>query len=153
MESRIVGQLQLSEHNSDYFESSPFEIPYFDNSTLKIGFVEASSKLYMDEADRVLQNFLRLNHDNKIKDAPIVYKCYLQTLENGYTKPLDIQSAPDIWKFVKPTEVIIHWDESGHFYLCVSCNCEWELEHGLQLVFNDGKILTRASGHDGHFTD
>ena len=58
----------------------------------------------------------------------------------------------DIWNFVTPTEIIKHWDEDGEFYLCVSCGCEWEEEHVLQLVvFKDGQTLTRASGHDEHF--
>lgn len=33
-----------------------------------------------------------------------------------------------------------------------TCGCEWEEEHGLQLVFKEGKKLTRISGYDGHIT-
>jgi hypothetical protein len=32
--------------------------------------------------------------------------------------------------------------------LVISCECDREEEHGLQLVFKDGATLTRASGHD-----
>jgi hypothetical protein len=66
---------------------------------------------------------------------------------------LQVNDIADIWNFVYPTEIIVHWNENADFYLCVSCGCEWEEEHGLQLVFKDGKQLTRASGHDGGFTD
>ncbi|MFC7668884.1 DUF6985 domain-containing protein [Hymenobacter humi] len=31
--------------------------------------------------------------------------------------------------------------------------CEWEVEHGLQLVFRQGRMLTRVSQYDGHLTE
>ena len=34
----------------------------------------------------------------------------------------------------------------------MACECEWEQEHGLQLVFRQGKKLTRVSDQDGHLT-
>ena len=52
-----------------------------------------------------------------------------------------------------PNEIIIDWDENGNYYLCISCECDWEKEHGLQLIFENGQILIRASGQDGHFTE
>ncbi len=106
-----------------------------------------------DSADMVLQNFLTLDSGNKVNDSELVYRYYSETLKNGYAKSLEIKTQQDIWIFVTPTEIIIHWDENGEFYLCVSCECVWEQEHGLLLVFKNGQILTRASGHDGHFED
>ncbi len=153
MESKIVGQLKPNEYDTDFFESEPCEIPFFDNRKLKIGFVEAEHQPYLDGADIVLKNFLKLNSTDKIRNSEIVHHYYAETLKNGYTKPLNVSTSKDIWNFVTPTEIIIHWDENGDYYLCVSCECEWEEEHGLQLVFKDGQTLTRASGHDGHFTD
>lgn len=35
----------------------------------------------------------------------------------------------------------------------ISCECEWENEHGLQLIFKDGKSLTRVSSVDGSCED
>ena len=153
MESKIVGQLKPNEHDLDYFESEPFEIPYFDNKKIKVGFVEAGHQPYLEGADKVLQNFLGLNSTHRIQNSEIVSNCYAEMLKHGYTRPLDVVANRDIWNFVTPTEILIPWDENGDFYLCVSCECEWEEEHGLQLVFKNGETLTRASGHDGHFTD
>ena len=52
-----------------------------------------------------------------------------------------------------PTEISVDWDDNDQLYVIVFCECSWEEEHGLQLVFKDGKKLTRASGIDGHYTD
>jgi hypothetical protein len=153
MESKIAGQLKTNQFDTDFYESEPFAIPYFDNNKLKIVFVEAEYQPYLITADEVLENFLKLNSEDRIKDSKMVYHYYSEFLKFGYTKALNIKETKDVWNFVKPTEIIIHESQNGVFYLCVSCECEWEEEHGLQLVFKDGQTLTRASGHDGHYTD
>lgn len=153
MESKIVGQLQPLEYDEDFFESEPYTIPYFNNKKLKIGFVEAKHEPYLSEADKVLENFLNLTVEERIKDSQLVFKYYDETVNFGYKEDLDIKAVDEIWNFVYPNEIIINWDENGDFYLCVSCGCEWEEEHGLQLVFKDGSALSRVSGHDGQFSD
>jgi hypothetical protein len=153
MNSKIVGQLNPTDYDPSFFYSQPFPIPYFDNKKLKVGFVEAEHQPYLDGADKTLENFVRLSSIDRTENSDIVHHYYSEALKYGYTKPLDIKTTNDIWNFVTPTEIIIHLDETGDFYLCISCECEWEEEHGLQLVFAKGQTLTRASGHDGHFTD
>lgn len=153
VESKIVGQLKPVTYDPDFFESKPFPFPYFDNKELKVGFVEARHKEYLDRANDVLENFTKLNSVDRTKDSDMVNRYYYDTLKYGYTNPLNIKTAKDVWDFVSPTEIVIHWDENGDLYLCVSCDCQWEEEHGLQLVFKNGQMLTRARGHDGHFTD
>jgi hypothetical protein len=153
IESKIVGRLKASEFDADFYESEPFKIPYFDNIKIEIGFVDAKYEPYLVLADETLQAFLSLSAANRIQDSERVYQYYHETLKHGYTKPLDIKTSSAIWNYVNPKSIIIDWDEHGEFYLCVSCGCEWEEEHGLQLVFKGGQTLTRASGHDGHYTD
>lgn len=153
MESKIAGKLKPLEYDPDYFESEAYPIPYFNNKRLKIGFVEALHEAYLFEADKVLENFLKLDFSERIRNSKIVYDYYDKTLLYGYTGELEIKAIEEIWNFVYPSEIIVHWDENGDFYLCVSCECDWEEEHGLQLVFKDGLMLTRASGHDGGFID
>ncbi|TDW44112.1 hypothetical protein EV144_11016 [Flavobacterium sp. 270] len=153
MESKIAGKLKPLDYDPDYFESEPYPIPYFNNKKLKIGFVEALYESYLSGADRVLENFLKLDTSEKFKDSKIVYDYYDEVLLFGYTENLNIKTVEDIWNFVYPSEIIIDSDENGIFYLCVSCGCIWEEEHGLQLVFKEGLTLTRASGHDGAYSD
>jgi hypothetical protein len=42
--------------------------------------------------------------------------------------------------------------EDGRVYLSVECECSWEIEHGLQLVFRDGRAISRIGPYDGHLT-
>jgi hypothetical protein len=148
MESKIVGYLNAVEYDVDFFESEPFPIPYFSNKKIKIGFIEARHQTYLIGAEKTLQNFLKLDDYNRINDSQLVYDYYSEILKHGYTRPLTMSAVSDIWLFVYPTEIIIFWDENGDFDLRVSCGCDWEKEHGLQLIFKDGEKLTKASGHE-----
>jgi hypothetical protein len=38
-------------------------------------------------------------------------------------------------------------------YVQIACQCDWEQEHELQLVFRQGRKLTRISYFDGHLTE
>jgi hypothetical protein len=75
---------------------------------------------------------------------------------NNIQAQLDnFQNINEIWTLVNPSEIYLNRRDrkDKDIYLVVSCGCDWEEEHGLQLVFRQGKKLTRISGHDGHITE
>ena len=40
----------------------------------------------------------------------------------------------------------------GDRSISISAECDWEVEHGLQMVFRGGGRLSRVSDQDGHLT-
>ncbi|RDH43718.1 hypothetical protein B9G39_09845 [Zooshikella ganghwensis] len=38
-------------------------------------------------------------------------------------------------------------------YISLSCECDWEEEHGLLLVFKEGRYINKLGGYDGHLTN
>ncbi len=40
-----------------------------------------------------------------------------------------------------------------HVYLSVECDCDWDEERGVQLVFRDGVAVTKAGPFDGRLTN
>jgi hypothetical protein len=56
-----------------------------------------------------------------------------------------------IWQFVHPKAIyLVFHRATGRVYVTVACECDWEQEHGLQLVYRDGATLSRVSEQDGH---
>ena len=92
-ESQVVGQLKPLDFDEEFFVSGPFEIPYFDNKKLIIGFVEAKHQPYLESADNVLTNFLKLTSKDRINDSAPVFSYYDQTLKFGYTKNINIRNS------------------------------------------------------------
>jgi len=71
--------------------------------------------------------------------------------------PEYVEAAPhNIWEHVQlGSELYISRRGSGDqaIYMSLECNCDWEPEHGLQLVFKEGLAVAKVGPYDGHLTN
>lgn len=161
--SKIIGQLKQDDSFSDWWKSTEIEIPFFDNLKLEIilmDFEPEADKTFLDEADQALIHFFNLKNEDRNSISDLVYKnCtdFLEAVEfDEADEPLrQIKDHNEIWTFIEPTEIYIsrRHRRDHDIYIQVTCECDWEQEHGLQLVFRQGKQLTRISSQDGHLTE
>lgn len=151
----IIGELTQHPDISDWKVSKPIAIPFFSGQALQFIITDASSEpeLPQDVEDSIA-NFLALNEVNRINISEKVYKNYLDFVEAVDIEDLPISDPTEIWKFVFPAHIYIsrRSRRDSDIYIKVACGCEWEEEHGLQLVFRLGNKLVRVSGRDGHLT-
>ena len=162
IKSRVIGQLVQHCEFDDWWESGEIEVPFFDNKRFTVIFMDyepEKDSAFLDEADQALTDFLKLNTEDRIAISELAYKNCMDFLEmvemDEADEPLrQIKDINDIWNFVYPTMIYVtrrpHRDKD--IYVMVTCECEWEREHGFQLVFRKGKKLTRVSEEDGHLT-
>lgn len=158
MTSSILGKLQQDEAIADLWTSKEIEIPFFDNEVLPITFMDFECEkdpTFSEEADRALANFLQLNASDRNELSAIVYKIYLNYLDiEGFDEadePLrEISDKNNIWSFIQPTEISISRlpDMKHDMYLSVYCDCDWELENGIQFIFRKGKNLITICEQD-----
>lgn len=67
-----------------------------------------------------------------------------------------IEAPEDVWRHVQlGREPIISRRGYGDrsVYVSIECECEWEPEHGLQIVFKNGAALNKVGPYDGHVTN
>ena len=104
-----------------------------------------------------MANFLEKNGIERIKTSHLVFKNYTEFINSvGKDEDLpEIEDKEQIWQFVYPERILVkrRRRRDKDIYLQIHCNCEWEIEHGLQLVFRRGKKITRISSIDGHSTE
>lgn len=115
---------------------------------------------YIAEADMALEHFWAKGHDARMQLSELVHQNCMEFLNAiGYDemdKPMwDIQDSKEIWQFVHPQEIRLsrRRRRDKDLYLSIECECDWEQEHGLQLVFRQGKQITRVSAQDGWLTE
>ncbi len=161
--SKVIGPLKQDDQLGNWWKSEAIKIPFFDNEKLAIIFVDFDpehDQTFLDEADQALTNFLKLNAADRNLISDLAYKNCLDFLEEVEFDEADeslrqIKAPNEIWNFIQPTEIYIARRpyQEQDIYVQVACACEWEQEHGLQLVFRQGKKLTRISDQDGHLTE
>ncbi|MCD1118608.1 hypothetical protein LO744_17350 [Chryseobacterium sp. C-17] len=123
-------------------------------------FEPEADKTFLDEADQALTHFFKLKNEDRNSISDLVYKNCTDFLEavdfDEADEPLrQIKDPNEIWNFIEPTEIYIsRRDRRDHdIYIQIACECDCEQGHGLQLVFRQGKQLTRISSQDGHLTE
>ena len=161
--SKIIGRLKQEANFPDWWKSDAIEIPFFDNEKLTITFMDFEpdhDKTFVEEADQALANFLQLTSADRNSISDLANKNCQDFLDAvGFDEADEtlrqINKQDEIWKFIHPTEIYLtrRNRRDNDIYVQIACECDWEQEHGLQLVFRQGKQLTRISEQDGHLTE
>ena len=161
--SQVLGHLTQEENFPDWWKSEEVPIPFFDGKKLVVifmGFEPEDDKTFIPEAEEALKNFFTLGNSYRQSISHLVFKNCKEFLEAiGFDEAdqrlWDIEDENEIWQFVHPGEIYVTRRpyKEHDMYVQVTCECDWEQEHGLQLVFRQGKKLTRISDQDGHLTE
>jgi len=159
--SKSVGKLVQDKNFEDWWKSEEIAIPFFNNEPLSITFTdfEPDADLeFINRADSALSRFLQFGEKDRLKMSELVFRNYSDLLEavgNDVEFQLDVNGVEDIWRFVHPFELYVSRRpySDKDIYVLIHCSCDWEEEHGLQLVFRQGRQLTRVSDIDGHLTE
>jgi hypothetical protein len=67
-----------------------------------------------------------------------------------------IKEPKDIWEHVNlGDEALVGRRARGDrgVYISLECECDWEEEHGLQIVFKHGLKINKVGPYDGHLTN
>ena len=157
--SKIVGELKQDTTIEEWLISEAFEVPFFDNCKLNFTFMNDEPG-FLNESDSTLSNFFSLGKQTRLEASELVYENCRKFLEDvGYDEAdkylWEIKDKNKIWDFVNPTGVYVskRSRRDCDIYIQIACECDWEQEHGLQLVFRQGRKLTRVSSQDGHLTE
>lgn len=159
-----IGAFQQDAQFDDWWNGPTLDIPFFGGLPVPfscIDLIPDADLAFISEANEALKHFLQLGKAERLAASPgILQNCkeFLSAvgIEEEEDQVLwDIQDPTEIWQYVEPSHVHItrHPSADHAIYIFIACECAWEREHGLQLVFRKGQELTRISQQDGHLSD
>ncbi len=139
------------------------EVPMFDGQAVPVGLSslglnDAIRPGDADAIDAAMDAFLALGtSDRAAAGVPVLAYCkeILEAIGADWPEALAmaaITDPADIWRHVFVREIDIRKDTrhgEPSIYVLVHCACDWEEEHGLQLVYRNGGVLTRVGQQDG----
>ncbi len=177
--SEILGTLTRENPNYDFWNSESFPVPFFDGKAMQMVYVcsPEADQSFISEADSALANFLKKSNTDREEISEAVYRLCrdyieliglketielfeaLEDLQDWQRQVIEqqgpllkIDSSAEIWNFVDSQEIhLVQAAAAGetHMYVQILCDCAWDEEHGIQLVFRDGVNLVRISEQDG----
>jgi hypothetical protein len=161
-QSRRLGRIEPGAFDVAW-TAEAIEVPLFDGQTVPVslsspGLADAFTPDDAEAIDAVMDAFLALTpSDRAVAGVPVLAYCK-DTLEAigadwpEARKMAAIADPADIWRHVVVREIDIRKDTrqgEPSIYVLVHCACDWEEEHGLQLVYRGGNVLTRVGQQDG----
>jgi hypothetical protein len=157
MQIVMLGHLKPHPRVPEFLESEPLPIPFFDGQRLPVSLLNLQQADATDVED-ALSSFLKLGQQDRLAVGQYVFANYQVTAklaaEQGFDLDCVIASDKDVWEHVQPGGISISRRNRRDraMYVVIGANCDWEVEHGLQIVYRRGSELVRVSDQDGHLT-
>ena len=111
-----------------------------------------------DDFHVAIRTFLALDRAVLAAAGPAVFEYYRSIAKECADHQEDfprIAGPEHVWDHVsldRHDVQVMRDSEDGLVYVSVECECSWEPEHGLQLVFRGGARVTKAGPYDGHLS-
>lgn len=145
------------DHKINMFISDPVAVPLLGGRECKFILENYEKDSNPEEFHVAIANFLSASPEIlRLAEPELVlyFKDYSEFWEvDGYAP---IASAGDLWRHVHlgNQPIVTRRAHGDHgIYISLECNCDWEVEHGLEFVFKNGLKVTKLGPYDGHLTN
>ncbi len=103
--------------------------------------------------------FLSLKRSSLEEAQDHIYKYYKDILR--YLTPdgdwyVEIDDPAQVWEHIQLSRTPLVSRRpygDGAVYISLDCSCDWEQEHGLQIVFKEGAFVNKIGPYYGHLTN
>ncbi len=144
-----------------WYEGGPVAVPLLGGAPCRVIVRGYRDDPAAADFHAAIDAFLALDRSALTAATPEIFAYYRDVMN-------DLVEAGDHDSYVRiagPSEVLDHVrlgreptvirdvDGDGQVYVSLECECDWEPEHGLQLVFRDGHTVTKVGPYDGHLTN
>ena len=144
-----------------WYRSAPIPVPVLGGGPCLIVVDGYDDDPAQEDFHTAIRNFLALDHSALAVAASSIYAYYRDVTDDVLAAGddewhVEISGPEDVLAHVQlGNEPIVVRDSYGdqRVYVSVECECAWEPEHGLQIVFRDGATVTKVGSYDGHLTN
>ncbi len=156
----VPGLGQMTEPDDlGWRRSEPLPVVVLRGQTCRIVLEGYDDDQEKGEFHEAIENFLAADATVLEAAASHIFRYYQDCnadWEPGDEEYIAIQAPADVWDHItlgdEPTVTRRGYGDHG-VYVTLECNCDWEPEHGLQIVFRRGLSVCKVGPNDGHVTN
>jgi len=155
----MINEEETSEQilRSTYNEKTYIEVSCLPGIALETDVPESKDDFSdFQEFVDTLTNFRKLSVEDLKVAEPYLYAEFKSHEECSDPEYFDVKvdSSNDIWDELKFTGLyVVREEDNGPVSIMLLADCSWDIEHGTQLMFRNGLVLSRVSSIDGHYTN
>jgi hypothetical protein len=142
--------------------SKPVRIPFLGNKACRFELKQYRQDSNPQEVHTAIANILSASHSVLTDAQDHLYDYYRDMSElfaaHGWPAPPLIKGPGGVWEHVHFGDTLYierlrKGSPEDGIYASLECGCNWEREHGLQIVFHNGLRITKVGPFDGHLTN
>ena len=154
-----LGPVKQDAQFDDWLRREPLRIHVLGDVDCELileGYEEDENK---EEFHEAIHHFLSLDSSALIAVQDHIFQYYKEVID--YLSPddewyVDIKQPDEVWQYVelcREPAVMRRPYGDKKVYISLCCRCDWEQEHGLQIVFKQGLKVNKIGPFDGHLTN
>lgn len=155
MEIPGIGIFTRDEQYGEYY-SELISVPVLDGKQCQLILEDYDNDPDQAEFRTAIANFLSIQSAVLEEVEPHIFKYYLDCNANAdEEEAITINSPHGVWKHIRlgsSAYVSRRFYGDKKIYVSLSCGCDWEEEHGLQIVLHNGLRVNKIGECDGHLS-
>jgi hypothetical protein len=143
-----------------WHRSRPIPVPVLGGARCRFvveGYVDDPAP---EDFDAAIGTFLALDQ-RALTAAALSISAYYKSIMDDVVASdddwyVEIDGPDDVFDHITfGEEPMVSRDPYGdrRVYVSLECECDWEPEHGLQIVFRDGRTVSKVGPYNGHLTN
>ncbi len=144
----------------DWLYSEPMKVAALGGKVCRLVREDYENDENKEEFHAAIENFMEIDESPLRDAAEHIFQYYRYCADNfDVTDDEDfptIESPDDVWGYVhlgsEPMFTRRAYGDKA-IYVSLECGCDWEEEHGLQIVFKNGRTVNKVGAYDGHVTN
>ncbi|MGI5170015.1 DUF6985 domain-containing protein [Spirillospora sp. CA-253888] len=145
----------------DWYQSEPVPVPVLDGTPCRFIVDGYDDDPAPEDFHAAIRAFLTLDRSALTAATAPIFAYYRDVTDaivdaGDLDWYVEIQEPDEVFDHIGfGDEPIVRRDPYGdrRVYVSLECECDWEVEHGLQLVFRDGRTITKIGPCNGHLTN
>ncbi|MFO0880217.1 MAG: hypothetical protein U0840_22945 [Gemmataceae bacterium] len=152
-----LGRLKQDPSIPEWWNSKPIRVPFCSGKAFPFCVrAEAERDVYPPDVHEAVRTFLNLTDAERLDASDRVYRYYREIASHVPEVDLGVTEPTRIWDHIRFTNVFVdRYDEADKaVYIRLVGECDWEQEHGFQMLFRNGSTISLVGEHeDGSFVE
>lgn len=144
------GKISKDRYMSDIYHSEPITIKLPVDATVVVS-LHADNMIELESCGASFRKLASIDMSHKDDLEKHIFEFYtrVKKYETRSHHIVSIASSKDIWKHIAENSIAIKIQDNC-VYIQIELDCDWDAEHGMQIVYRDGDQLVRVGENDGN---